>query len=204
MTCAEDITIRKSTAGSETGKRGEGDAAGDYVGHVYVDSGEASEVEGEGHFSLTVDTLFTKDGHTRLVVEWRHQAGEDREAFVFGVVLDVPRNTWVGVFEDVGELLVGACCVVSEFLHVVRCVRPDLLNLSSGLAVDQFVLVVDGEVLLRLLRHTTNALDQTRWWSACSETRPELHLVGLSDLENSTEFFVEESLDGALNISCLL
>ena len=55
LTRAEDIGVREAAAAGE---------AGEDVGHVDVDGGEAGSVEGEGHFRVAVYALFSEDRDT--------------------------------------------------------------------------------------------------------------------------------------------
>lgn len=59
--CAEDVSVREAAAGSKAGKLAKGDARGEEVRHVDVYRGEARSVEGEGHFTVPIDALFSEN-----------------------------------------------------------------------------------------------------------------------------------------------
>jgi hypothetical protein len=75
-----------------------------------------------------------------------------------------------------------------------------LLEVGAGVAVDDAGLVVDGEVLLGALGDAADLVNEAGGWAAGCEAGAELHLVFLADLEDGSEFLVEQGLDEAAGI----
>ena len=189
---AEHVTIGKAATGDQTLEILETDAAGQNVAHMHVDRGKAGLVEGGGHFVMAVDALLAQDGNARTTADLRVNLSE----ILLRIEGQLRRQAGIGDVEDAVEFLLGAARVVAHGLHLVAGLGPGTLQVNAlftqhalGVAGDaDFVPFVHGAH--EVVRHT-----------AGTQNRRDLFTVGTTDLDQGTEFFVEQGAHDVFEIA---
>lgn len=204
------LPVGEATTGSKTSESLQGETAKD-VRHMNINSVETSSSEGKCHLGVAVDTLLSENGNceklafnlvyetlenfTSWLLDQALEADHSRHADISGIKLKLVVQTRILIVLNSIELRVGTVGVVSQLLHLVRSAGPPLLDLGTLQINDGLGLVLDEKRLLAGRTNVADSLEHTVRRTTSGEASLELSLITSADLENGSQFFIEESVE---------
>ena len=183
----EHVAIREPAAGSEALEVGQMDASGLQVAHVDVEGVKPGARKGSGHFDMAIDALFAQDGDFRCG-PFGNKRGGGREG-------EAGRQARVGHIEQGVEFFLRAGRVVAQTGDLVAGFRPDALQFGTRLAKGHFGVTPDADFVM-LIERADEVGDAAQ--ARFTQNRHDLLALLAADLHDSSEFFVEQGRQNAV------
>ena len=190
-TRAQDIPVRKPTAGHETHKIVQRRAAGEQVRHVHIHAREPGQVKRRRHLDMPVDPLLPQDRHPRPFLNgWALDVG----CWMLDVrlllsVCHPHRHPRIFLVQQRIVFFLRAVRVVSQSLHAEREFRPRAVKMAERFRAHLGPAVRERENTVR-----AHAAQDMRVVREPAVPQPFLHgvEVALLHLQDRAQFFVEQ------------